>query len=120
MQLGAYRVPAKNSRRTSTKDKRSDRVVELEREIAGEGDARRELAIRIRKLLEQRELTQVQAAALLNLRQPKLSALLKLKVEGFSLERLMAFLNALNRIVEISVSEAPAGRGRGWIVVKDK
>lgn len=65
--------------------------------------AKAELAQRIRELIEERKLTQTKAAKLLGLDQPKVSALVRGRVEGYSIDRLFRFLNALGQRVEISV-----------------
>jgi predicted XRE-type DNA-binding protein len=68
--------------------------------------ARAVLAQRIREILAERKLTQVQAASVLGIDQPKVSALVRGKLGGFSLDRLFRFLNALDRDVEIVVRPA--------------
>src|SRR5436190_16829084 len=63
--------------------------------------AKAELVARIRKIIGQRKLSQTGAASLLGVDQPKVSALLRGKLGGFSAERLFRFLNALGQEVEI-------------------
>ena len=70
---------------------------------AGEALAKAELARRICALLAERKLTQARAAAVLGIDQPKVSALVRGKLEGFSTDRLFRFLNALGQDVEIVV-----------------
>ena len=65
--------------------------------------AKAELARRICDLLAERRLTQTKAAAVLGVDQPKVSALMRGKLDGFSTERLFRFLNALGRDVEIVI-----------------
>ncbi len=65
--------------------------------------AKAELVQRIRDLIAVRQLTQVKAAKLLGLDQPKVSALVRGRVEGYSIDRLFRFLNALGQRVEITV-----------------
>ena len=65
--------------------------------------AKAELVQRIRELIEERKLTQVKAAKCLGLDQPKVSALVRGRVEGYSIDRLFRFLNALGQRVEITV-----------------
>lgn len=57
------------------------------------------------------------AAARLGVNQPKVSALRNYKLEGFSVERLMTFLNALDRDVEIVIRKKPRSRASGRISV---
>ena len=74
--------------------------------------AKAELVRRIRDLIAGRKLTQARAAEVLGLDQPKVSALVRGRVEGYSLDRLVRFLNALGQRVEISVLPAPPGTER--------
>lgn len=65
-----------------------------------------ELVQRIRELITKRKLTQAKAAALLGLDQPKVSALVRGNVSGYTIDRLFRFLNALGQQVEIRVGTA--------------
>ena len=62
-----------------------------------------ELVRQIGKIITQQNITQVEAAQLLGIDQPKISSLMKGKLSGFSTERLFRFLNALGCDVEITV-----------------
>jgi predicted XRE-type DNA-binding protein len=70
---------------------------------ADEALAKAELARRICAILAGRKLTQAKAAAVLGIDQPKVSALVRGKLDGFSTDRLFRFLNALGQDVEIVV-----------------
>jgi predicted XRE-type DNA-binding protein len=70
---------------------------------------RAELAHRIATIIEDRHLTQREAAALLGINQPKVSALQHGHLEGFSFERLARYLLALGQDVEVTVRPAPSG-----------
>lgn len=61
------------------------------------------LASRISQIINQRHLTQIEAADLLGVDQPKVSALIRGKLAGFSTERLFRFLNVLGNDIEIVV-----------------
>lgn len=65
------------------------------------------LALAINSILEKRRITQAKAAELLGTNQPKVSALANYKLDGFSVERLMMFLTALDHDVEIVIKEKP-------------
>jgi predicted XRE-type DNA-binding protein len=80
--------------------------------------AKAQLAHQICQIIAARGLTQVKAAQLLGLDQPKISALVHGKLKGFSVERLFRCLNDLGREVEIIVRPtAKAGRrGRTHVV----
>lgn len=66
-----------------------------------------ELVSQISDLISAKNLTQAEAAKLLGVDQPKISALLRGKLSGFSTERLFRFLNALGNDVEIRVIPSP-------------
>jgi predicted XRE-type DNA-binding protein len=73
------------------------------------------LAIHIKRAIKARRLTQAQAADILGLDQPKVSAITSGRLEGFSSDRLMRILNELGCDVEISVSR-PHRDSRGRVV----
>jgi predicted XRE-type DNA-binding protein len=56
------------------------------------------LVQRIRELISARKLTQSEAAEILGIDQPKVSALVRGRVEGYTLDRLFRFLNALGQL----------------------
>lgn len=66
--------------------------------------AKAELAARILKVVQQRQLTQQATRKLLGINQPKVSALLNGRLDGFSSDRLFRFLNALGCDVRIVIS----------------
>ena len=72
--------------------------------------AKVQLVQRICDIIAERKLTQVRAAKLLGIDQPKVSALMRGRLDGFSTDRLFRFLNALGSDVEIVIR--PARRGR--------
>lgn len=73
------------------------------------------LASHIRQLIKTRRLTQADAADLMSLDQPKVSALVSGRLAGFSSDRLMRCLTALGQDVEIVVRSKPRGERRGSI-----
>jgi predicted XRE-type DNA-binding protein len=77
---------------------------------AAELDTKARLAAAINRIVERRRLTQAEVAVALEINQPKVSALLHYKLEGFSVERLMRFLVALGQDVEIVVKAKPRNR----------
>ena len=87
-------------------------AVEPEEELA-----KAQLASHIRRAIRRQRLTQVQAASLMGLDQPKVSALMNGRLAGFSSDRLMRFLTSLGQDVHIVVKAKPAGRERGHIKV---
>jgi len=75
------------------------------------------LAHRINAILEERGLTQAEAARILGVDQPKVSSLRRGRLSGFSLERLLRFLILLGRDVEIVVKEHRDSRRRAHLQV---
>jgi predicted XRE-type DNA-binding protein len=90
---------------------------DIGRPDADEALARAELMSRVTGIIRQRRLTQARAAEILGTNQPTVSDLMRGKLSKFSLERLIAFLNALDRDVEITVRRTPAGSGRARFLV---
>src|SRR3990172_941752 len=78
--------------------------------------AKAELAAQILKIVRRRRLTQAVTSKRLGITQPKVSALLNGRLDGFSTERLIRFLNALGCDVRISVSR-PHPRRSGHVQV---
>jgi len=62
-----------------------------------------QLSLQIYRIVKQRGLTQAQAAAVLGIKQPHVSALLRNRAGNFSVGRLMEFLNRLGQDVRITV-----------------
>jgi len=82
--------------------------------------AKAQLASRIREIVRGSRLTQVAAASLMGIDQPKVSALLSGRLADFSSERLMRLLTRLGQDVEIVVKSKPRGRQRGRIRVVEE
>ena len=74
---------------------------------AAERQARLRLAFALNQELEARKISQADAAKVLGVTQPKVSALRHYKLAGFSVERLMNLLTALDRDVEIVIRRKP-------------
>ncbi|MGD1931730.1 MAG: helix-turn-helix domain-containing protein [Leptolyngbyaceae cyanobacterium] len=75
-----------------------------------------ELARKISGILTGQKMTQSEAAELLGIDQPKVSALINGKLSGFSTSRLFRFLNALGRDVEIVVKPKSLSQAQTRIV----
>lgn len=76
-----------------------------------------QLASHIREIIKGRHLTQAAAARLMDVDQPKVSAVLNGRLANFSSDRLMRLLTALGHDVEIVVKRTPRGRQRGRVRV---
>lgn len=84
---------------------------------ADERQTKTRLALAVNNLLKGRKLKQREVAELLHIPQPKVSALKNYRLDQFSVERLLAFLTALNQDVEIMIRPRQATSGVGRISV---
>jgi predicted XRE-type DNA-binding protein len=84
---------------------------------AEERQTKVQLAVTINQIIEAHGLSQSAAARRLKINQPKISALANYRLDGFSVERLMHFLNALDRDIEITIRPKPSSRKAARIVV---
>jgi predicted XRE-type DNA-binding protein len=84
---------------------------------AAERQARLRLAYALNQELEARKISQADAAKVLGVTQPKVSVLRRYKLEGFSVERLMNLLTALDQDVEIVIRRKPRSRKTARISV---
>jgi predicted XRE-type DNA-binding protein len=87
---------------------------------ADELQAKAALAHQIASIARGRHLTQAEAAHILGTTQPKVSDLFAGRLSGFSMERLIRFLNAFDRDVQIVVSPKPKSRDRATVGVTGK
>jgi predicted XRE-type DNA-binding protein len=79
--------------------------------------AKAELARKIGALITERDMTQAAAATLLGIDQPKVSALTRGRLAGFSLDRLVRFLVLLGSDVQIVVKPRARNAERARVVV---
>lgn len=84
---------------------------------AAERQAKLRLAYALNQVIEGLGLSQTGAAKVLGLSQPKISALRNYKLAGFSVERLMNLLTALDQDVEIVIRRKPRSRKSARISV---
>ena len=82
-----------------------------------ERQAKLRLAYALNQVLEARKLSQAVAAKVLGVTQPKVSALRHYKLAGFSVDRLMNLLTALDQDVEIVIPRKPRSRKAARISV---
>lgn len=80
---------------------------DLELPNAEERFAKAELARQIGHVIKKKRLTQAGTAKILGISQPKVSALLNGKLAGFSVDRLLKFLMALDQDIEIRIAPKP-------------
>jgi predicted XRE-type DNA-binding protein len=76
-----------------------------------------QLAAKIAVIIQRRALTQAQAADVLGLKQPKISALLKGRFRGISEHRLLECLTRFGRDVHIVIKPAARRRSNGRLTL---
>ena len=80
--------------------------------------AKAQLATQIVQILRERKLTQTAAARIMGIDQSKISRICRGRLDDFSIERLMRFLNALGYDLRITVEVRPRRRRRGRLIVE--
>ncbi len=75
------------------------------------------LTLQIYRLIKGRGLTQAQAGAVLGIKQPHVSNLMRGQSGAFSVERLMSFLTALGQDVQITVKSTRNPRGEVSVII---
>jgi predicted XRE-type DNA-binding protein len=76
------------------------------------------IVIELRRLIKERELTQVKAAKLVGISQPDISHLLRGDFDDYSAERLMKMLTAFEQDIEIIMKPRRKAGQRGRITFK--
>jgi predicted XRE-type DNA-binding protein len=84
---------------------------------AEELDIKANLAIELGQLIRRRRLTQTEAAAVLGIDQPRVSALVRGHLERFSMEKLCEWLRAMGCDVDIRIRERKKNKSRGRLIV---
>ncbi len=74
-----------------------------------------ELAYKISDIIKKKSLSQMKAAEVLGIDQPKVSALMTGKLSGFSMERLFKFLMILGSNIQISIQPNSKNKSKGTI-----
>ena len=87
-------------------------------EDADEMALKSDIAHIIATIIESRGVTQTEAAGILGINQPKVSALVRGQLSGFSLDRLFRFLTALDQNVEVRITVKPESQPRGRMKVR--
>jgi predicted XRE-type DNA-binding protein len=85
---------------------------------ARERQTKTRLALALNRIIKDQGLKQADAARLLGVPQPKVSALVNYRLDGFSVEKLMDFIVALGRDVEIIVRPTRGNDGGRVLVLE--
>jgi predicted XRE-type DNA-binding protein len=91
-------------------------LVDLGFEDAEELSVKALLAMKLNALIDQRDLSQGEAAAIVGMSQPKVSQVRRYQLQNISLERLMHALVSLDQHVEIVVQPARRAQAAGITV----
>ncbi|WP_454765486.1 helix-turn-helix domain-containing protein [Cupriavidus campinensis] len=91
-------------------------LLDLGFDDAEELSAKAALALKLNQLIDQRGLSQTEAAAITGMTQPKVSQVRRYKLQNISLERLMQALVSLDQHVEIIVRPARRAHAPGITV----
>ena len=91
-------------------------LMDLGFDDAEELTAKAALALKLNTLIDQRGLSQTEAAAITGMTQPKVSQLRRYKLQNISLERLMQALVSLDQQVKIVVQPARRAHAPGILV----
>jgi predicted XRE-type DNA-binding protein len=84
---------------------------------AGELQHKARLGVLIHQSIREQGLSQIEAARVLGVNQPKISALMNGKMDGFSLERLLLFLSALGHDVKLTISDRTTSHKAGRLLI---
>lgn len=102
---------------TEIKEGSTNVYADLGRPDADEMLIKAQLATKIGEIIKRRRLTQVEAAEIIGMPQPKLSGLLRGQFRGVSEARMLSCLTRLGRDVRIVVGPARRHSGVGHIQV---
>ena len=91
-------------------------LMDLGFDDAEELTAKAALALKLNTLIEARGLSQIEAAAITGMAQPKVSQVRRYKLQNISLERLMQALVSLDQQVKIVVQPARRAHAPGILV----
>jgi predicted XRE-type DNA-binding protein len=104
-------------KRTDYKGSGGNVFKDLDVPSADEAMTKAELAARIAQIIARRNLTQAAAGEILGVDQPKVSALLRGRLTGFSTDRLLKFITSLGHDVDIVIRAGRLTKGRGHLHV---
>jgi predicted XRE-type DNA-binding protein len=106
-----------SQRNEDYEDSSGNVFADLDLAMPEELQAKARIAHLIVQIITKSHMTQKEAAELLGLTQPKVSMIMNGRLEGFSLERLIMALMALDRDVEIRIRKKPRSRKQAHLQV---
>ena len=112
-----WSVMEKKKRKAQVIESSGNVFTDLGLRNAEEKQTKVRLAVAINQIVQNQQFSQAAVAKRLDVNQPKISALSNYRLDGFSVERLMNFLNALDCDVEIVIRRKPRSRKAARILV---
>lgn len=82
-----------------------------------EDEAKVQLAFAIIRAIEEKGLTQTEAARRAGVQQPHISKIVGGRLQEFSCERLMVILTGLGKDIKLVIKDAPRSRQQGRLIV---
>ncbi|MEE8290486.1 MAG: helix-turn-helix transcriptional regulator [Candidatus Tectomicrobia bacterium] len=91
---------------------------DLGRPGAEEHDVKAQLVFQIQQIMKARKLSQTAVAAVMGIKQPDVSNMLRGRFRGYSIDRILHFLQALDQDIEIVIKPKASGAKAARIIVK--
>lgn len=105
-------------RKIEMQDANENIFADLGRPDAQEHYVKAQLVFQIQQIMKARKLTQTAASKLMGIKQPDVSNMLRGRFRGYSIERILGFLQALDQDVEIVIKPKSAEAQAARIIVK--
>lgn len=105
-------------RKLEMQDANENIFADLGRPDAQEHYVKSQLVFQIHQIIKARKLTQTAASKLMGIKQPDVSNMLRGRFRGYSMGRILGFLQALDQDIEIVIKPKSAGSKTARIIVK--
>ncbi len=108
----------RRGRKIEMQDASENIFADLGRPDAQEHYVKAQLMFHIQQIMKARKLTQTAAAKLMGIKQPDVSNMLRGRFRGYSIERILGFLQALDQDIEIVIKPKSSKSKAARIIVK--
>ena len=105
-------------RKMEMQDAQEDIFADLGRPDAQDHYVKAQLIFQMQQIMKARKLTQTAVSKLMGIKQPDVSNLLRGRFRGYSIERILGFLQALDQDIEIVIKPKAANARTARIIVK--
>lgn len=105
-------------RKIGLQDADENIFADLDRPDAQEHYVKAQLVFQMEQIIKARKLTQTAASKLMGIKQPDVSNMLRGRFRGYSIERILGFLQALDQDIEIVIKPKSAKSKPARIIVK--